>query len=310
MNRAPTGIAARSALAAGLLLSLIAALLPGRVAASALTSEIVSGLQWRSGAAGTSVAFGTWRHRALDVLVLYVPHQDWYGMSAYFQGKTLKNLSRWTPQTVVSLPMVPGSAKGQFAACAVGAFDSYYRQFGRLMVLDGAGQAVVRLGIEPNVGSIVHPWGVDSVDQIPDWVGCFRHEAAALKAVAPSLKIEWTMAKRGKLPVNALSLYPGDDAVDLFGVHYYDTGPVKSTQALWDRYYQATLYGGPWGLGTWLARPRPTARDLPSRSGACGPRAKALRRPTTRSTSGTCTGSSARTRTGSSTRATSTTGPG
>ena len=173
-------------------------------------------------------------------------------MSAYFQGKTLKNLSRWTPQTVVSLPMVPGSAKGQFAACAVGAFDSYYRQFGRLMVLDGAGQAVVRLGIEPNVGSIVHPWGVDSADQIPDWVGCFRHEAAALKAVAPSLKIEWTMAKRGKLPVNALSLYPGDDAVDLFGVHYYDTGPVKSTQALWDRYYQATLYGGPWGLGTWL----------------------------------------------------------
>ena len=129
----------------------------------------------------------------------------------------------------------------------MGAFDSYYRQFGRLMVLDGAGQAVVRLGIEPNVGSTGHPWGVDSVDQIPDWVGCFRHEAAALKAVAPNLKIEWTMAKRGKLPVSALSLYPGDDAVDLFGVHYYDTGPVKSTQALWDRYYQATLYGGPAG---------------------------------------------------------------
>jgi hypothetical protein len=149
--------------------------------------------------------------------------------------------------------MVPGSAKGQFAACAAGAFDHYFRDFGRLMGEDGAGGAVVRLGIEPNVGSIVHPWGVDSADQIPAWIGCFRREAAALKSVAPNLKIEWTMAKRGKLALNVMSLYPGDDAVDLFGVHYYDTGPVKSTQALWDRYYGAMLYGGPWGLGSWLS---------------------------------------------------------
>src|SRR5690349_13556353 len=97
---------------------------------------------------GPSQAFATWRRRALDALVLYVPHQDWYAMSTYFQGPTLQHLSRWTPQTVVSLGMVPGSAKGQFAGCAAGAFDFYYRQFGRLMIQDGAGQAVVRLGIE------------------------------------------------------------------------------------------------------------------------------------------------------------------
>ena len=106
MNRAPSGIAARSALAAGLLLSLLAAFLPGRVAASALTSEIVSGLQWRSGAAGTSVAFATWRHRALDVLVLYVPHRAGDGdVAPTSRARPSRSSARWTPQTVVGLAM-------------------------------------------------------------------------------------------------------------------------------------------------------------------------------------------------------------
>ena len=39
-------------------------------------------------------------------------------------------------------------------------------------------------------------------------------------------------------------MYPGDDVVDLWGVHYYDTGPQKSTQAIWDQYYDATYNGG------------------------------------------------------------------
>jgi hypothetical protein len=40
--------------------------------------------------------------------------------------------------------------------------------------------------------------------------------------------------------------------VDLWGVHYYDTGPKKSTQQLWDRYQDATFRGGPWGIRAWL----------------------------------------------------------
>ena len=34
-------------------------------------------------------------------------------------------------------------------------------------------------------------------------------------------------------------MYPGDDVVDLWGVHYYDSGPEKNTQALWDQYYRS-----------------------------------------------------------------------
>jgi len=247
---------------AALLLALAAALLPAPAGAAALTSYIASRLPWRSGAAGTGLAFAPWRHRALDVLVVYAQHQSWWAMSTYLQSRAFKGQVDWTPQLVLSLGLVPGSAKGQFAPCATGAFDAYYRQFGQLMAQAGAGRAVVRLGIEPNVGSASHPWGVDSADQIADWVGCFRREAAALKSAAPGLKIEWTMAKRGKLPVNLLALYPGDDAVDLLGVHYYDTGPEKSTQALWDKFYMATANGGPWGLGTWLAAAKAHGKGL------------------------------------------------
>src|ERR671933_718585 len=71
------------------------------------------------------------------------------------------------------------------------------------------------------------------------------------RRAGPTLLIEWTNAKKGRWP--ALSLYPGDDLVDLWGVHYYDTGPEKNTQAVWDKYYNITYNGGPWGLGTWLA---------------------------------------------------------
>ena len=47
-------------------------------------------------------------------------------------------------------------------------------------------------------------------------------------------------------------MYLGDDVVDLWGVHYYDSGPIMNTQPRWDAAYRRTFNGGPWGLGTWL----------------------------------------------------------
>ena len=40
--------------------------------------------------------------------------------------------------------------------------------------------------------------------------------------------------------------------VDLWGVHYYDSGPLMNSQPLWDAAYRRTFNGGPWGLGAWL----------------------------------------------------------
>jgi hypothetical protein len=57
-------------------------------------------------------------------------------------------------------------------------------------------------------------------------------------------------------------MYPGSDVVDIIGVHYYDSGPEKRTQALWDQYYKATANGDPWGLGPWLAFARAHGKRL------------------------------------------------
>src|SRR4051794_28874715 len=55
---------------------------------------------------------------------------------------------------------------------------------------------------------------------------------------------------------------PGDDVVDLWGVHYYDSGPQKGTQALWDQYYGLSDNGGPWGIGAWLAAAQAHGKEL------------------------------------------------
>ena len=112
---------------------------------------------------------------------------------------------------------------------------------------------MVRLGWEANIGSGVHPWGVDTADQVPAYVQCWRHAALALKTGGPRLNLEWTNAKKTQnKALSVLAMYPGNDVVDLIGVHYYDTGPLKNTQTIWDKYYSMTFNGGPWGLGTWL----------------------------------------------------------
>ena len=89
--------------------------------------------------------------------------------------------------------------------------------------------------------------------KIGAYVKCFRRLARALKSTAPNIKIEWTNAKKGKYQFSVLRTYPGNEFVDVIGVHYYDTGARKSTQAIWDDYVvRSNRVGGPWGLATWL----------------------------------------------------------
>ena len=73
------------------------------------------------------------------------------------------------------------------------------------------------------------------------------------RPAAPRLNVEWTSAKKTQNKALSLAaMYPGDDVVDVIGVHYYDSGPEKNTQALWDKYYGLSFNGWPWGLGAWL----------------------------------------------------------
>ena len=56
------------------------------------------------------------------------------------------------------------------------------------------------------------------------------------------------------MAVSPTRAYPGDDVVDIVGIHYYDNPkyPRQSTQAEWDRQSTMTYAGGPMGIATWV----------------------------------------------------------
>src|SRR4051794_19191336 len=116
-----------------------------------------SGLPWRSGASCGHPAFEAWRGRKLDVQVQFVWHDSWDQMAARLNSSYFRTALTWTPQPIVSLAMLPTSARQQHAACAAGKFDGYFRQFGQILTASGAGNAIVRIGWEPNTGTHNHP---------------------------------------------------------------------------------------------------------------------------------------------------------
>lgn len=259
-NRPASG-RGRTLAALGAALGALAAPMSAPSAAN-IDSPILSGLPWRSGASADP-DFGTWRGRRLDVRVVFIEHDSFDMMRKKLKGNQLRTNAAQTPQAVVSLAMLPRDRPGQHEACAGGEFDDEYREFGMLLVEAGAGAAVVRLGWEANGGPGNHPWGISDAAEVDDYIGCFRREALALKSAAPNLKIEWTNAKKGQLPISVLETYPGDDVVDIWGAHFYDTGPRKATQAVWDDYVvRENRRGGPWGLATWLREAKARGKKL------------------------------------------------
>jgi hypothetical protein len=238
-------------------LAVAGAVLASLAAASAadLDSPIVSGLPWRSGASCADATYAAWRGgRRLDANVAFFPAATWAAMEDQAATSSFRGKVGLSPQLVVSLPMMPKTAPKQHAACARGDFDDHFRKIGAALADAGAGRALVRLGWEYNRGSGSHPWGIDTAGEIPAYVACFRREAAALKSAAPGLRIEWTNGRYTRMAVSPTRAYPGDDVVDVVGIHYYDNPnyPRQSTQAEWDRQSTMTYAGGPMGIATWV----------------------------------------------------------
>src|SRR4051794_21919987 len=219
-----------------------------------------SGLAWNSGSvSGGFPCLAQLRGRPLDARTIFITHTSFPDMVR--NSAVAASLAKEAPFWVVSLPLLPSSAKGQFAQCAGGAYDSYFRDIGANLAKGQAQTTYVRLGWEANIGSDSHPWGVNSNSQIPAYKACFRRAAQDLKSASGGkVKVEWTNAKKGSMDV--MAMYPGDDVVDSWGVHYYDSGPIKNTQKIWDQYYNAKYEDNPWGLGAWLAAARAHGKKL------------------------------------------------
>src|SRR3954447_3528271 len=139
----------RLAPAAGLLLAALAV----PAARADVVTPIISGLAWRSGSTmGGLPCIADLRGRALDAVNVYLAPPSFDQM--------VKNAGAWVqrygskaPLLVVSMALVPKNNKGQFAQCATGAFDGYFRQVGANLQPSPAMGIVVRLGWEANLGS-------------------------------------------------------------------------------------------------------------------------------------------------------------
>ena len=174
-----------------------------------------SGLAWNSGSvSGGFPCLAQLRGRSLDARNIFVTHDSFPAMVS--NSEAAAKLANEAPVWVVSLPLLPSSAKKQFSQCAGGAYDSYFRAIGANLGKGQAQATYVRLGWEANIGSDSHPWGVDNNSEIPAYKACFRRAAQDLKAGSGGkVKIEWTNAKKGSMDV--MAMYPGDDIVEFMG---------------------------------------------------------------------------------------------
>src|SRR5690349_20981607 len=152
--------ARRPALAAALLAA-------GPAAAADVNTQSLSGMTWRSGATGGGFpCLAQMRGRQLDANTIFIAPPSFAEMVRN-SGSWVRSAAGKAPLLVVSLALLPGQNKGQFAQCAAGQFDGSFRQVGANLKATGAKGVVVRLGWEANIGSDSHPWGVDSAAQVP-----------------------------------------------------------------------------------------------------------------------------------------------
>jgi hypothetical protein len=233
------------------LLTLATMPLAGTSRATDVATPIVSGLTWRSGANGDD-DFGGWRGRPLDMRGLYPAHKSWQAIINYTRNSYFKSRCNQTPLCVISLPMFPHNVVAQFQACAGGSFDTNYRLIATNIAAARKSGVSVRIGWEAN-GPKHRPWHIRDYNDVAPYKACWRRIAGILKAASPGILAEWSNAKKGSLSFNVMETYPGDDVVDIISAQGHDSGPRKSTQAIWDTYANKTWKGGPWGINTWLA---------------------------------------------------------
>lgn len=196
----------------------------------------VTGVRWVSGANGNFPAeirpWGVWTGRDVDLAMVFGTRDSWQTMVDGGWPLNAFTPAQFPGKLSIAEPLWPKG--GDENACAAGAYDGYWAQFGRSLVSYGRGDAFVRLGWEFNGEWFWwHPTNVET------WKTCYRRAVTAIRSTAPKAVIDWTMTMhRDTLPgghTNVWAAYPGDDYVDVIGIDSYDMWPASPTEKTWDR---------------------------------------------------------------------------
>ena len=249
VHRAPGASRRRHAVAAAGAAAVAAIVaLTSIFAQAAMAGTNLSGLPWNSGvflggSTPASVsAFGTWRGDKVDVVTLWANRATWNDivnpawMYKAWQGQ---------PQTLAfGVPMVPEKVPGvSIQACANGAYNSYWKQFGTNISSYGLGNSMIRLGWEFN-----GDWYIWKASDPASWAKCWQQVVTSARSTAPNLQWDWNVNRGVSAGLtDPTKAYPGDSYVTAIGVDSYDMWPPANTVGGWDK-----QLNGPQGLNYWL----------------------------------------------------------
>src|SRR3954454_277721 len=168
-------------------------------------AQPASNLPWISGAKDGLPCLPQLRHNPLDIAHVHIEPRNFQLLVAATSAGCVtgagpvcaKDAVLAAPWSLLSLALLPTDNKGQFAQCARGDFDAHWRQIGANIASYSAGHTViVEPGWEANLGSTLHPWGVEDISQAEGFKNCWSHAVRGVKLMFPAAKIAWTNAKR------------------------------------------------------------------------------------------------------------------
>lgn len=184
----------------------------------------------------------SWRGSRFTALHGWANQDTWNNMLMFFSGPTANNFAanRAGRVVAISTPLLTAEVRGQFQACASGAFDWVWREVAGKLTRHGLPDAIIRLGWEANGNWF--PWAINN--NYAGYKACFRRAVQVMRSVQPRLLIEWPMnrevyaSKRSALVQNA---YPGNDVVDIIGLSYYDHWPSAGSESVWNTSFKPEL---------------------------------------------------------------------
>jgi hypothetical protein len=207
-----------------------------------------SGLSWASGAyplndspAGAA-AFASWRGRPLDVVDAWSARATWEDIvdpTWLYQ--------RWKGQRYTmafGVAMLPERVAGvSLVACADGEYNTYWREFGKVISSYRLGDSIIRLGWEFNGN-----WFLWQATNPKVWAECWRQIVISARSTAPRLQWDWNVNRGVSTGLaDPARAYPGNDYVNMIGVDSYDSWPAATTAVGWNSQLNGTQ-----GLNYWL----------------------------------------------------------
>lgn len=257
-------------------------ILPGTVTTSKAavgprSSGALSGLTWNSGGFTNVDQLATFRGRACDVYGSFVRYQTWEAMAGFPYNTNFPSFVQKPVWISLGYPLVPDSLGSisptmwtQLATPGNSVFTDFYakheqlaRNLGTIMASSRrrCRGVIARVGWEFN-GS--HAWALTDYSKAPQYVYVFRRLVEILRRNVPGIVIEWNPLRRGtqkNLPI--MSIYPGNDVVDIVSICQYDRLPAYNSRATWDaQYNRLDTWGNPWGIGSWLAFAKKNGKEF------------------------------------------------